>query len=220
MQGLSAADGLLVVDVQRDFCPDGSLAVAEGWAVCEPLSEVAAAVAAAAGLVVATRDWHPPESIHFRHWPPHCVAGTWGAELHPRLHLPPGSLLLTKGEGERDDAYSGFQAHDESGRSLEQVLRQAGIRRLLVGGLATDYCVRATVLDALALGFEVIVLADAIRAVELNAGDSERAIEEMMRAGAKSASSSEAVAQAADSPGANKAASSASGPKVQPERKR
>jgi nicotinamidase/pyrazinamidase len=179
---------LLIVDVQNDFCPGGALAVAGGDEVVPVLNRYAEAFAAAGRLVVADRDWHPGRTTHFVQfggaWPAHCVQGSPGAEYHPDLRLPPGTVHVIKGMGAEEDAYSVFQGRDESGRSLITLLSERGIHRLYVGGLATDYCVRFTVLDALSAGFEVVVLADAIRAVDVKPGDGERAVAEMRTAGA------------------------------------
>ncbi len=180
---------LLIVDVQNDFCPGGALPVARGHEVVEPLNAVAARFAAAGRPVIASRDWHPPRTRHFKEyggqWPPHCVQGTPGAEFHPNLKLPAGTIIVSKGMAEHEDAYSAFEARDEAGRPLADLLRALGVQRLYVGGLATDYCVKASVLDARRHGFEVIVLEDAVRAVELQPGDEERALAEMRAAGAR-----------------------------------
>ena len=170
---------LVVVDVQHDFLPGGALGVAGGDAVIAPLLRAARDAA----LVVKTRDAHPAAHCSFAEqggiWPPHCVAGTHGAELHPAIAALPGPVI-DKGTALDADAYSGFDA-----TGLAGVLRQAAIAHVLVGGLATDYCVKATVLDALAAGFDVTVLAEAIAAVDVGPGDGERALEEMVAAGAR-----------------------------------
>ncbi|HZR98735.1 MAG TPA: nicotinamidase [Chloroflexota bacterium] len=184
---------LLLVDVQRDFCPGGALAVAEGHLVVAPLNAVAARFAAARRPVIATRDWHPPRTVHFQShggtWPAHCVQGTPGAEFHPDLQLPAGTIVVSKGMGEDEDAYSGFEARDAAGRPLADLLHELGVRHVYIGGLATDYCVQATALDARRLGFEVTVLADAVRAVNLQPDDGERAMRAMREAGARVAAS-------------------------------
>jgi nicotinamidase/pyrazinamidase len=187
-----AGTALLVVDVQNDFTdPKGGLAVA-GAATILPILNTEIAAARKAGAFVAyTQDWHPPATPHFAKdggvWPVHCVAGTWGAELHPGLVADAGPTVRKGASGE--DGYSGFTMRDpRSGATvpteLDGLLRGHGIRRLVVGGLATDYCVLATVLDALALGYETGVLVGATRAVDLAAGDGDRALDEMDRAGA------------------------------------
>jgi nicotinamidase/pyrazinamidase len=182
-------DALLVVDVQRDFCPGGALGVGRGDEVVSVLNLYIERFRGAGAPVLATRDWHPPETRHFKAhggvWPPHCVQGTVGAAFHPDLALPADAVVLSKGMDPDEDAYSGFQAEDASGMPFAAVLGERGIQRLYVGGLATDYCVRATVLDAAREGFEVVVLGDAIRAVDLEQGDGDRALAEMRAAGAR-----------------------------------
>ena len=184
---------LLVIDVQRDFCRGGSLAVEGGDEVVPPLNAAAERWAAAGRLVVATRDWHPPRTVHFQAyggtWPPHCVQGTPGAEFHPDLRLPEGAIVVSSGMREDEDGYSAFDARDDSGRPLADLLRDRGIRRLYLGGLATDYCVKASVLDGRREGFEVTVFEDAVRAVNLQPDDGARALDEMRAAGAQVASS-------------------------------
>lgn len=179
---------LLIVDVQNDFCPGGSLPVAGGDEVVPVLNRYAEEFAAAGRPVLADRDWHPGRTTHFVQfggaWPPHCVQGTPGAEYHPDLRLPPGTIHVVKGMGPEEDAYSGFEARDASGRSLSAVLAELGVRTLYVGGLATDYCVKHTVLDGLKHGLRVVLLRDACRGVDVQPGDSARAIEEMAAAGA------------------------------------
>lgn len=180
---------LVIVDVQNDFCPGGSLAVAGGDRVAAPLARLAARCAAAGLPVFASRDWHPPDTAHFQDaggpWPVHCVRDTPGAELHPDLVLPPEAVILSKGVDPQADGYSAFEARDEAGRDLVELLRAAGVDHLLVGGLATDYCVRATALAALARGLRVSLLTDAVAGVNVQPGDADRAIEEMVAAGAQ-----------------------------------
>ena len=184
-----ARDALVVVDVQNDFCPGGSLGVPEGNAVVPVLNRCAALFAAAGAPVFASRDWHPERTTHFKayggSWPPHCVQGTHGAAFHPELVLPTVAEVISKGMDAAEDAYSCFQARTESGRDFRTALGELGVRRLFVGGLATDYCVKATVLDALTAGFEAVVVEDAVRAVDLKPGDGERALQEMKAAGAR-----------------------------------
>jgi nicotinamidase/pyrazinamidase len=176
---------LILVDVQNDFCPGGALAVADGDRVVPVLSREADRFAKAGRPVVLSRDWHPAETTHFDTWPPHCVQGQPGARFHPKLRLPGGAIVVSKGMGATEDAYSAFQARDDAGRPLADLLRQRGVRRLVVGGLATDYCVRATVLDALRQGFQVTVIENGIKGVELRPGGSARATDEMRGAGAQ-----------------------------------
>jgi nicotinamidase/pyrazinamidase len=179
---------LLIVDVQNDFVPGGSLAVPGGDQVVPVLNQYVARFRAAGLPILATRDWHPERTIHFQAyggtWPPHCVQGTRGAAFHPDLHLPAGTIVISKGMGERDDAYSGFQGFDPQGRPLAQALCQVDVDHLYLGGLATDYCDRATALSGLAEGFRVTLLLDAVRGINLRPGDVERALAEMVAAGA------------------------------------
>lgn len=180
---------LLIVDLQNDFCPGGALPVPEGDRVVEPLNRAAGRFADEGLPVVASRDWHPQVTRHFREfgglWPPHCVQGSAGAAFHPALRLPQGSVVISKGEDPERDSYSAFEAVTAEGRSLEELLTSEGVRHLYIGGLATDYCVCASALDALKAGFSVTVLTDAVAGVDVKPGDSERALEEMERAGVK-----------------------------------
>lgn len=180
---------LLLVDVQNDFCPGGSLAVPEGDRVVPVLNQWTHAFVAAGRPVFASRDWHPADSVHFAAgggpWPPHCVQASQGADFHSDLHLPDAVEVVSKGmDPAESGGYSAFEAIDAAGATLEERLRQAGVRHLYVGGLATDYCVRASVLDARRAGLAVTVIGDAVRGVEVNPGDSARALEEMKAAGA------------------------------------
>lgn len=176
-------DALLVVDVQRDFLPGGSLAVPSGDAVIAPINACISQFAAANLPVIATRDWHPSDHCSFREqggtWPAHCVAGTRGAEFPPGLALPAGAGIVSKATERDAEAYSGF-----AGTGLHERLQILGVRRLFVGGLATDYCVLDTVRDALSLGYRVMLLLDCIRAVNVSPGDGARAIAAMVAAGA------------------------------------
>ncbi|MFZ5862464.1 MAG: nicotinamidase [Nitrospirota bacterium] len=176
-------DALIVVDVQNDFLPGGALAVPKGDAVAPALNRYLAAWRARGAPVFATRDWHPADHCSFQErggpWPVHCVAGTRGAEFAPGLDLSNDAVVASKGDSRDRDAYSGFDGTD-----LHERLQRAGIRRVFVGGLATDYCVLATVNDAVRLGYAVYVLVDAIAAVNANPGDGQRAEAEMARAGA------------------------------------
>lgn len=178
---------LLIVDVQNDFCAGGALAVAGGDEVVPVLNRLAASVSALGFPVYASRDWHPPTSRHFvshgGRWPVHCVAGTIGARLHPDLDLPPGALIVTKGVGPEEDGYSAFDGNIAGRGSLLSDLCARGVTEVIIGGLATDYCVRATALDARHEGFDVTLVADGIRAVDLTPGDGQRALDEMTAAG-------------------------------------
>ena len=183
---------LVVVDVQNDFAdPAGSLSVASGEAVVGHANSQIAMAQGAGALVVFTQDWHPESTPHFAKdggiWPVHCVADTWGAALHPDLAVPDDAPRVRKGAN-GEDGYSGFTMRDPiTGETipteLERLLRDRAIGRVVVVGLATDYCVKATALDAVRLGFGASVLVDAVAAVNLEPGDGERALEAMRDAG-------------------------------------
>jgi nicotinamidase/pyrazinamidase len=174
---------LIVVDVQNDFCPGGALAVKGGDQVVPILNQYIKMFTDAKAPIIFTRDWHPSDHSSFKSqggsWPPHCIQNTEGAKFHSDLLVPPDGEIVSKAD-KQDEAYSFFKGTD-----LAQKLHQRGIRKLLVGGLATDYCVRETVLDGLKHGFEVYHLDDASRGVNVNPGDSERALSEMVDRGAK-----------------------------------
>jgi nicotinamidase/pyrazinamidase len=174
------AEALLIVDFQNDFTPGGALGVDGGDEIAGRLNSLAAD--ARFELVVATRDWHPPDHGSFREqggtWPVHCVAGTPGAELHPGLDRSRVDVVVDKGQDVSTDGYSGFEA-----TLLEELLRSRGVDHVTIGGIATDYCVKNTALDALRLGFGVTVDTEAVRGVEVSEGDSERALEEIRAAG-------------------------------------
>ncbi|MBI2312253.1 MAG: nicotinamidase [Betaproteobacteria bacterium] len=180
---ISAGDALVIVDVQNDFLPGGSLAVPRGDQVVPVLNGYIARFQAQGVPVFATRDWHPSNHCSFRArggpWPPHCVAGTPGADFAPGLELPPGATVVSKATTADQDAYSGF-----GGTELDRLLRDRGVKRVLVGGLATDYCVLNTVKDAVRLGYTVLLLQDAIRAVNVQPDDGTRAEQEMLGLGA------------------------------------
>ena len=174
---------LIVVDVQNDFCPGGTLAVPHGDEVIEPLNKQIDRFLERGEPVYKSRDWHPTTTKHFKAyggvWPDHCVQNTQGAEFHPALRDDPRITVISKGLGDTN-CYSAFDETDLAAR-----LHQQNVEEVVVGGLATDYCVKSTVLDALKNGFKVKALKDAIRAVDLQPGDGERAIKEMRDAGAE-----------------------------------
>ena len=190
-QGYDPTTVLVVVDVQNDFAdPAGSLSVTGGDAVVPYVNAQMSEALAAGALVVYTQDWHPPSTPHFAKdggpWPVHCVAGTWGAELHPGLIANAGPAVRKGANGE--DGYSGFTMRDpgtgaEVATDLVGLLQGHGIRRVVVCGLATDYCVRATALDAVALGYQTRVLLEGVRAVDLQPGDGARALRDLANAG-------------------------------------
>jgi nicotinamidase/pyrazinamidase len=191
-QRYSPTTALVVVDVQNDFAdPKGSLSVQGGTDIVPVVNEAIAAAKSAGALVVFTQDWHPETTPHFQKdggiWPVHCLANSWGAELHPDLRADPDAPRVRKGTN-GEDGYSGFTMRDAvTGETkpteLEGLLREKGVHHVVVCGLATDYCVNATALDAIRLGFDTYFLEDGVRAVNLNAGDGERATDQMRDAG-------------------------------------
>jgi nicotinamidase/pyrazinamidase len=192
VQRYHADTALIVVDVQNDFAdPAGSLSVKGGEAVVSILNTEIASARAAGATVAYTQDWHPEHTPHFAKdggiWPDHCVQETWGAALHPALTVD--GLIVRKGAN-GEDGYSGFTMRDPvSGDTvpteLEDELRQRGVTRVVIGGLATDYCVKATALDAVRLGFDTLILLDAVAAVDLEPGDGQRSIDALREAGVR-----------------------------------
>jgi nicotinamidase/pyrazinamidase len=184
MKPIPKDSALIIVDVQNDFCPGGSLAVPQGDQVVPVLNEYIRLFSSSGAPIYATRDWHPPKHCSFKPlggpWPVHCIRETHGAEFHPTLTLPKEVEIISKGADPKQDAYSGFQ-----GTHLAASLKRRGVQRLFIGGLATDYCVKSTVLDGIKAGFRVTLLSDASRGVDLISGDSEKAISEMLAAGAE-----------------------------------
>ncbi len=183
---------LIMVDVQNDFCPGGSLAITDGDQVVHPLNLISAAAAMRNCPILASRDWHPRVTKHFQTyggiWPVHCVQGTFGAEFHKELNVKRGivnATVVSKGMDPNKDDYSAFDGIAEDGRNVFRCLWYAGVETVLIGGLATDYCVKATALDARKNGFRVVLLTDACRAVNLQPDDGQKAIEEMAAAGVK-----------------------------------
>jgi nicotinamidase/pyrazinamidase len=177
--GVGSDDALIVVDLQIDFCTGGALAVPEGDAIVESVNRL---MGIPDWIKVATRDWHPSNHISFKErgggWSHHCIAGTEGAKFHPGFETDKSDLIISKAATSDAEAYSGFD-----GTNLRTELKSRGVKRIFVCGLATDYCVRATALDGRKEGFEVYVLEDAIRAVDMNPGDGDRSKEEMRIAG-------------------------------------
>jgi nicotinamidase/pyrazinamidase len=189
VQTLPQRSALLVVDVQKDFCPGGTLAVPHGDRVVPVLNRYIEQATTGGWPIYASRDWHPPVTRHFKEhggeWPPHCVVHTEGARFHDDLRLPPWTIVISKGEDPDHPGYSAFDGHTPDGGTLLADLQQRRIDHLYVGGLATDYCVKHSVLDARRNGFAVTVLGDAIAGVEVHPGDSARAIGDMRAAGAE-----------------------------------
>jgi nicotinamidase/pyrazinamidase len=171
-------DALIVVDVQNDFCPGGALPVPDGAAVVDPINRLAEQFR----FVVATRDWHPPNHKSFVEqggpWPVHCVRDTNGAQLHPRLHFSQIDAIVDKGREPDEEGYSGFE-HTE----LERLLREQDIDRVHLAGLALDYCVRATAIDARRAGFDAVLHTDATRAIDAQPGDADRTLQELRDSG-------------------------------------
>lgn len=180
---IDSSDALIVVDVQNDFCPGGRLPVGGGDEVVPVLNRWIEHAIHGGAMVVASRCWHPHRHVSFKErggtWPQHCVRDSRGAEFHPDLKLPEDAVIVSKGAALNKDSYSAF-----NNTGLGERLRRAGLRRVWIGGLAQDVCVRASVLDALAEGFETYLIQDATRPVNLKPNDGERAVEEMLEAGA------------------------------------
>lgn len=185
---MKSSSALLIVDVQNDFCPGGGLPVPEGNRVVPILNRYIALFREHNLPVFASRDWHPTNTSHFRDfggtWPVHCVQGSEGARFHRDLALPDNAIVISKGMDPSRDDYSAFHGATDDGTPFPQLLKEMGITDLYVGGLATDYCVKASVLEGLRLGLSMTLLDDGVRGVDLNPGDSEKAIDEMTRAGA------------------------------------
>lgn len=181
---IGSKDALVVVDMQRDFMSGGALPVPEGDRIVPRLNQYIELFFKRGLPIFFTRDWHPPDHISFKEqggiWPPHCVQNTEGAMFHKDLFIPSDNrFIISKGTSKDFDAYSGFQ-----NTVLDSLLKERGIRRLFIGGVATDYCVKNTVLGAINLGYQVFLLAEGIKGVDVNPGDSEKAIEDMLSAGA------------------------------------
>ena len=177
-------DALLVVDVQKDFCPGGALPVPGGDEVIPALNDYIKIFKKANARIFATRDWHPADHVSFKAqggpWPPHCVQNTEGAQFHPDLKLPSDAAIMSKALDPHKEAYSGFD-----GTELANTLKKQGVTRVFVGGLATDYCVKNTVLDARKIGFETVLLLDAVRGINAEPNDAAKAVDKMIESGAE-----------------------------------
>lgn len=169
---------LLVVDVQNDFCPGGALAVKEGDQIIPVINKLMDSFE----IVIASCDYHPDDSNHFKYWPKHCIKGTKGAELHPNLNASKIKQLFFKGTESGDDGYSAFEA---TNKNLETYLKEKGIKELYVSGLATDYCVKHSAIDASKKGFITFLIEDAVKGVNLKNGDIIRAVSEMKKNGVR-----------------------------------
>lgn len=180
---------LIIIDVQNDFCPGGALAVPSGDSVVPILNKYIRAFSEKKLPIFASRDWHPEKTKHFKEygglWPEHCLQNTKGAQFHPKLKLPKETIIMTKGVDPEKDSYSAFQSVDKNGTDLLCLLKFLGVNQLFVGGLATDYCVKSSVRDALKNGFKVKLLMDAIKGVNIKENDSQEAISQMKSWGAE-----------------------------------
>jgi nicotinamidase/pyrazinamidase len=180
---------LLIVDVQNDFCPGGALGIPQGDKIIPAINKYTKVFSSKKLPIFVTRDWHPVRTKHFQDfggvWPVHCIQNTQGSAFHSKLKLPKGSIFLYKGMDPEKDSYSAFQAQELNGTGFAHLLKLLKVNELYICGLATDYCVRFSALDALKHGVKVKILIDAIKGVDLKKGDSQKAIKEMMRKGAK-----------------------------------
>ncbi len=184
---MSKSKALVVVDVQKDFCPGGSLAVPKGDKVVSVLNKYIDSFLKKSELIFFSRDWHPLKTKHFKesggNWPPHCVQNTDGARFHPDLTIPERAIIISKGMNPDIEGYTVFQGKDDQNRQFEEILKNKEIEELFVGGLATNFCVKHTILDALDKGYKVNLLTDAIRGIDLEEGDTEKAIHQMAEKG-------------------------------------
>lgn len=188
---------LLVVDVQNDFCPGGALAVKNGDRVIAPLNKMMSYARKNRWPIFPSRDWHPPESKHFQpfgDWPVHCVQDSYGAQFHPSLKISGADYIVSKGTDPNENGYSPFEGKVYF-RPLDEILHYFGVKEIYIGGLATDYCVKAACLDARKLDYAVYLLTNACRAVNLKPGDNIRALNEMMNAGVKITTTDEVILQ-------------------------
>ncbi len=180
---------LLIVDVQNDFCPGGTLGIAGGDDIIPLINQYIELFQQQRLPIIASRDWHPQVTKHFKEfggvWPVHCIQGSTGAMFHAGLHLPPDTLVFSKGMDPEKDDYSALHAWSKAGTPLPTFLTSEGIKHIYICGLATDYCVRQTALEGLRQQFAVTVLVDAVRGVDLEPGDSEHALAEMLAAGSR-----------------------------------
>jgi nicotinamidase/pyrazinamidase len=195
MNSLDSKKALLVVDVQNDFCPGGALGIHGGHKIIPILNKCIKSFEQEHLPIIVTRDCHPKVTKHFEQfggvWPEHCVKGSPGAMFHPDLELPKDAMVMSKGMDPEKDSYSAFHAIDSSGMALENILELFGVTQIYIGGLATDYCVKYSALDALKDGLEVLILTDAIAGVNLHPEDSSLALQEMVSLGAKETNSEE-----------------------------
>jgi nicotinamidase/pyrazinamidase len=181
-------DALIVVDMQNDFMPGGSLEVPNALAIIPNINRYIELFEKSGATTVFTRDWHPENHISFRSrggpWPPHCIQNTRGAEFHPALNIPKTAIVISKAFKEDEEAYSGFKGVElESSKDLNTVLRGRNIKRVFIAGVATEYCVKATALDAIELGYQVFLLTDAVKGINQPPSTENRAVEDLLRRG-------------------------------------
>ncbi len=192
-----SARALIVVDVQRDFCPGGALPAPGGDRIVPAINAYLNEARDRGIAVYASRDWHPAVTSHFKayggQWPPHCVQGSTGAAFHPDLELPPSAIVISKGDDPARPGYSAFDGRTPDGEPFLADLRRRQIDRLFIAGIATEYCVKETALDALRAGLGVTILTDAVAGIDASPGDADRALEELKRAGAELTSSGHSV---------------------------
>jgi nicotinamidase/pyrazinamidase len=184
---MSWKKALLIVDVQNDFCPGGTLAVPRGDAVVPVLNKYIRAFQELGCPIYASRDWHPTDTRHFKRfgglWPSHCLQNTRGAAFHPGLKLPEDVVVISKGMDPDAESYSAFLGFDDQGTAFSSVLERHGVKAVFIGGLATDYCVKASCLDAVRHGYKAYLLKDAVQGVNINPDDSAKAVDAMVGAG-------------------------------------
>ncbi len=187
--GIKAKKALLIIDLQNDFCPGGALGIPGADAIIPKLNKYLRFFSRKKLPIFVAGDWHPVRTGHFKDfggtWPVHCLQNSRGAQFHPRLKLSPGAIILYKGMDPEKESDSTFQAEDHRGMSFDKLLRLLGISELYIGGLATNFCVKRSSLDALKQGFKVKLLIDGIQGVDIEAGDSEKALKEILKKGAK-----------------------------------
>ena len=180
---------LLIVDLQNDFCPGGALGVPEGDKIIPRINQYVKYFTKKKLPIFLSRDWHPVRTMHFKDfggvWPVHCLQNTKGSDFHLKFKVPKNAIFLYKGMDPEKDSYSVFQAEDEKGMGFAKLLGLMKITELYIGGLATDYCVKFTAFDALKQGYKVKVLIDAVKGVDLKSGDSQKAISQIVKKGAK-----------------------------------
>jgi nicotinamidase/pyrazinamidase len=187
--GIKAKKALLIIDLQNDFCPGGALGIPGGDTIIPKLNKYLRFFSRKKRPIFVAGDWHPVRTSHFKDfggtWPVHCLQNSRGAQFHPQLKLPQGTIILYKVMDPEKESDSVFQSEDHRGMSFAKLLQLLGISELYIGGLATDFCVKASVVDVLKQGLKVKLLLDGMKGVDIQAGDSEKALKEMLKKGAK-----------------------------------